>query len=91
MRRERTEVEDKWREVAVQLTLPRTWSKMGLSTPSCQEFQSLVGFIYFLLHKGAEYESPAKKRRYDKSYLDHCVQCCKIEIYCQAQPQPQFN
>ena len=44
--RERAEVVDKWREVAVflesQLTLSRTRSKMGLSTPSSQEFLSVV-------------------------------------------------
>ena len=55
--RERAEVVDKWRELVVfqgpQLTLSRTVSKMGLSTPSSQDFQSLVGFNYFLLHKGA--------------------------------------
>ena len=54
--RERTEVVDKWREVTLfqgpRLTLPIEGRKMGLSTPSSQEFQSLVGFNYFLLHKG---------------------------------------
>ena len=47
--RERTEVVDKWREVAVfqgsQLTLSRTRSKMGLSKPSSQELQSHMGFL----------------------------------------------
>ena len=41
---------DRWREVAVFLS--RTRSKMGLSTPSIQEFQSHMGFNYFALHKG---------------------------------------
>ena len=58
--RERAEVVDKWREVAVfmgsQLNLSRTRSKMGLSTPSSQEFKSHMGFNYFLLHKGAVQE-----------------------------------
>ena len=54
--REWAEGVDKWRDVAVfhgpHLTLSRTVSKMGLSTPSSREFHSLVGFSYVLLHSG---------------------------------------
>ena len=45
---------DRWREVAVFLS--RTRSKLGLSTPSSQDFLSRMGFNCFLLQMGAVQE-----------------------------------